>query len=60
MLVLERRYGESIMIGDNIKVTITKIRKSKVHLGIEAPRDFAVHRQEVYGAIKCASGRKNK
>ncbi|MCA8983419.1 MAG: carbon storage regulator CsrA [Planctomycetaceae bacterium] len=52
MLVLSRQRDESIIIGDNIKVTIVDIRGDKVRLGIEAPSNVAVHRQEVYEAIQ--------
>ena len=52
MLVLSRQRDESIMIGDNIVVTIVDIRGDKVRLGIEAPTEIPVHRQEVYEAIK--------
>ena len=52
MLVLSRHRDESIMIGDDIVVTIVDIRGDKVRLGIEAPSDIPVHRQEVYEAIQ--------
>ena len=52
MLVLSRQRDESIMIGDNIVVTIVDIRGDKVRLGIEAPTEIPVHRQEVYEAIQ--------
>jgi carbon storage regulator len=52
MLVLSRHRDESIMIGDDIVVTIVDIRGDKVRLGIIAPRDTPVHRQEVYEAIQ--------
>lgn len=52
MLVLSRQLDESIMIGDSIRITVVDIRGDKVRLGIEAPRDVAVHRHEVYAAIK--------
>ncbi len=52
MLVLSRQRDESIMIGDNVVVTIVDIRGDKVRLGIEAPTEIPVHRQEVYEAIK--------
>ena len=52
MLVLSRHRDESIMIGDNIVITIVDIRGDKVRLGIAAPQDIPVHRQEVYEAIK--------
>lgn len=52
MLVLSRHRDESIMIGDDIVVTIVDIRGDKVRLGIEAPSHVPVHRQEVYEAIQ--------
>ena len=52
MLVLSRQRDESIMIGDNVVITVVDIRGDKVRLGIEAPRDIPVHRQEVYEAIQ--------
>jgi len=51
MLVLSRKKNESIVINDNIVVTIVEIRGDKVRLGINAPRDVPVHRQEVLDAI---------
>jgi len=51
MLVLSRKKNESIVINDNIVVTIVEIRGDKVRLGIEAPRDVPVHRREVLDAI---------
>ena len=52
MLVLSRQRDESSMIGDNIVVTIVDIRGDKVRLGINAPSEVPVHRQEVYEAIQ--------
>jgi carbon storage regulator len=52
MLVLSRHRDESIMIGDDVVVTIVDIRGDKVRLGINAPQDIPVHRREVYDAIK--------
>jgi carbon storage regulator len=52
MLVLSRQRDESIMIGENVVVTIVDIRGDKVRLGIQAPVEIPVHRQEVYEAIK--------
>ena len=52
MLVLSRHRDESIMIGDDVVVTIVDIRGDKVRLGIDAPQDIPVHRQEVYEAIQ--------
>ena len=52
MLVLSRQRDETIMIGDDIEVTIVDIRGDKVRLGINAPKEISVHRKEVYDAIK--------
>ena len=52
MLVLSRHRDESIMIGDDVVVTIVDIRGDKVRLGIDAPQHIPVHRQEVYEAIQ--------
>ena len=52
MLVLSRQRDETIMIGDDVEVTIVDIRGDKVRLGITAPREIQVHRKEVYDAIK--------
>ena len=52
MLVLSRQRDESIMIGDKVVITIVDIRGDKVRLGIQAPGEIPVHRQEVYEAIK--------
>ncbi|MEM6471705.1 MAG: carbon storage regulator CsrA [Planctomycetota bacterium] len=52
MLVLSRHKDETIMIGDEVQVTIVDVRGDKVRLGIEAPQHIAVHRREVYDTIK--------
>ena len=52
MLVLTRKRGESIVIGDNIVVTVIEARGGKIRLGIQAPEDVSIHRQEVYEAIQ--------
>ena len=52
MLVLSRKKDESIVIRDDIVVTIVEIRGDKVRLGIDAPKEVPVHRREVYEAIK--------
>ncbi|HRA87540.1 MAG TPA: carbon storage regulator CsrA [Planctomycetaceae bacterium] len=51
MLVLSRKRNESVIINDNIVVTVIDVRGDKVRIGIEAPRDVSVHRQEVLEAI---------
>jgi len=52
MLVLSRKKNESIIINDNITITVIEIRGDKVRLGIDAPKDVTVHRREVYEAIQ--------
>ena len=52
MLVLSRQRDETIMIGDDIEVTVVDIRGDKVRLGINSPKEVAVHRKEVYDQIK--------
>lgn len=52
MLVLSRQRDESIMIGDDVEVTIVDVRGDKVRLGITAPKEIPVHRREVYEAIQ--------
>ncbi len=52
MLVLSRQKDESIMIGDEVEITIVDVRGDKVRLGINAPRSIAVHRKEIYEAIQ--------
>ena len=52
MLVLSRQKDESIIIGDDIKITIVDVRGDKVRLGINAPRSISVHREEIYEAIQ--------
>jgi carbon storage regulator len=52
MLVLSRQRDESIMIGDNVEVTIVDVRGDKVRLGITAPKEIPVHRREIFDAIQ--------
>jgi len=52
MLVMTRKKDEVIMLGDDIRLVVVEIRGDKVRLGIEAPIEMSVHRQEVYEAIK--------
>ena len=59
MLVLSRQRDESIIIGDNIVITVVDIRGDKVRLGIQAPTEIPVHRQEVYEAIQRENQRAN-
>jgi carbon storage regulator len=57
MLVLSRKNNEEIRISDTIKIVVVDIRGDKVRLGIEAPKEVPVHRDEVYEAIRRESGR---
>lgn len=52
MLALTRRVGESIMIGDQIEVTVISIQGDQIKLGINAPREIAIHRKEIYIQIQ--------
>lgn len=55
MLVLTRRAGESVMIGDDVVITVLEARGDVIRLGIQAPRDVQVHREEVYRELKEAN-----
>ena len=57
MLVLSRNRGESIVIDNQVVVTVVRIRGEKVRLGVEAPKEIPVHRLEVYGAIQEAKAK---
>lgn len=56
MLVLSRKVNESLVIDDRIVITIVEVRGDKVRLGIEAPRDVSVHREEVWVAMRREQG----
>jgi len=56
MLILTRRVGESVMIGDNVTVTVLGVKGNQVRLGVNAPRDVAVHREEIFEKIKNENG----
>jgi len=52
MLILTRRVGETLMIGDDVTITVLGVKGNQVRLGINAPRTVAVHREEIYKRIK--------
>lgn len=52
MLILTRRVGETLMIGDAVSVTVLGVKGNQVRIGINAPKDVAVHREEIYQRIK--------
>lgn len=51
MLILTRRIGEKVIIGENVKVTVLSVKGNQVRIGIDAPRDVSVNREEVYERI---------
>jgi carbon storage regulator len=57
MLILTRRVGETLCIGDNIKIVITGIKGIQVRIGIEAPDDIDIYRKEIYDKIKAKKAR---
>ena len=52
MLILTRRVGETLMVGDDITVTVLGVKGNQVRVGINAPRDVAVHREEIFNKIQ--------
>ncbi|MBL7002505.1 MAG: carbon storage regulator CsrA [Gammaproteobacteria bacterium] len=52
MLILTRRVGETIMVGDEVTVTVLGVKGNQVRIGVNAPREVAVHREEIYDRIK--------
>ena len=56
MLILTRRVGETLMIGDEVTVTVLGVKGNQVRLGVDAPKEVAVHREEIYNRIHQSDG----
>lgn len=52
MLILTRRVGETLMVGDDVTVTVLGVKGNQVRIGVDAPKDVAVHREEIYQRIQ--------
>ena len=59
MLILTRRVGETLVIGDDVTVTVLGVRGNQVRLGVNAPKDVAVHREEIYQRIQSEKDAEN-
>lgn len=58
MLILTRKIGEVLLIGDDVEITVLSIRGNQVKLGVNAPKEISVHRQEIYERIKASAEEK--
>lgn len=59
MLILTRRIGESVIVGDDVTITILGVKGNQVRLGINAPKDVSVHREEIYRRIQGEKSQKD-
>ena len=60
MLILTRRVGETLVVGDDITVTLLGVKGNQVRLGVNAPKDVSVHREEIYQRIQQEKGQGNQ
>jgi len=56
MLILTRRIGETLMVGDDVAITVLGIKGNQIRLGVDAPKDVSVHREEIYQRIQKERG----
>jgi carbon storage regulator len=60
MLILTRRIGETLMVGDNVSITVLGVKGNQVRIGVNAPKEVSVHREEIYQRIQREKGQKEE